>query len=690
MSEVDALFDRADSLLENNQIPEAKQLYAQIAGLAPDHADAWLMLGLIEQEQANPAQAEAHLRRAIGLDEHLAEAHLNLANMMRLQGRQDEAAHHADQAVRSDAEYTEAWLFLAATHQAQGKPEDAVAAYRRAVQLDPGLTEAWLQLAGLYMRLDDAEQSVSCYEQAVSLAPDHAEAHNRLAGALMRLQRYDQAQAHIGRALAVRPDYAEAHASQGNLLLRSSDLQGAAACFRQALQIEPNLAGALVGLGYVHRQQKQFHEAVACYEKALQAEPDLGVAFLGLGDAYLKLGNPEKAAHCFELALGKSPLDANACLNLGFALKLQGRLEEARAQFVRALDIDPALASAHYNLGLTHKHLGNYAEAENRFRRALALEPANADAQLSLSLISLLLGKLKDGWLHYRTRPSVPEGISTPEPLAGNLHGKRILVVKDQGIGDEIFFLRFASLLKARGPSINYMADPKIASLVARLPFIDQVVGPDEASGPMDVTVSIGDLPFVLGLNDMADIPAPVQLPVLDQARHAARRELDKLGNGPYIGITWWAGIRQSGVDLGEGRAFREVSLPLLVEVLRGVDARIVVLQRNPSREDLAYLTGALGSRVLDLSPLNNDLESMLAVLSLLDDYLGVDNTNMHLSASMNKPCRILVPHPPEWRSMASGNQSIWFPGFKLYRQTPEGSWTTAMQELQADLIPST
>ena len=691
MRDAGSFLDEADALVQQNRIAEAKQLYLEVTRLEPGNPDAWFMLGLVEQEHANLVGAEAHLRRAIELDDQFAEAHLNLANMMRLQGRQDEATHHAHQAVRSDAEYTEAWLFLAALHQAQDKREDAAAAYRRAVQLDAGLTEAWLQLGNLSMQLNDAEQAVAYYGQAVSLAPDHAEMHNRLAGALMRLQRCDQAQAHIRRALALRPDYAEAHASLGNLLLQSNDLQGAAASLRQALQIDPGHAGALASLGYVHKQQEQFHEAIACYERALQIAPDFGVALLGLGDAYLNLGNPEKAAHYFEQALGKSPLDANAHLNLGFALKLQGSLEEAMAHFIRALDVNPDLALAHYNVGLTHKSLGNYAEAENCFRKTLALEPANADAQVSLSLISLLLGKLEEGWLHYRARLSLRlAGIPTPDPLAGSLHGKRILLLKDQGIGDEIFFLRFAPLLKARGAWISYRADAKIAGLVARLPFIDQVLGPEETSGPIDATLSIGDLPFLLGINDIGDIPAPVQFPALDDALHAARRELDKLGRGPYIGITWWAGSRQTGINLGEKLAFREVPLPLLVEALCGLDAKIVILQRDPSGEDLAYLAETLGSRVLDLSPMNNDPESMLAVLSLLDDYIGVDNTNMHLSASVNKPCRILVPHPPEWRAMASGNQSVWFPGFKLYRQTPEGNWNSAIQELHADLIHST
>ena len=59
----------------------------------------------------------------------------------------------------------------------------------------------------------------------------------------------------------------------------------------------------------------------------------------------------------------------------------------------------------------------------------------------------------------------------------------------------------------------------------------------------------------------------------------------------------------------------------------------------------------------------------MLALLALLDDYVGVSNTNMHLRAGVNRTAKVLVPAPPEWRWMAEGKESPWFPGFTVYRQ---------------------
>ena len=79
----------------------------------------------------------------------------------------------------------------------------------------------------------------------------------------------------------------------------------------------------------------------------------------------------------------------------------------------------------------------------------------------------------------------------------------------------------------------------------------------------------------------------------------------------------------------------------------------------------------------------------MLALLALIDDYVGVSNTNMHLRAGSAEPPRVLMPAPPEWRWMAQGKESPWFPGFSVYRQGYDGNWDSALRELENDLRQS-
>ena len=50
---------------------------------------------------------------------------------------------------------------------------------------------------------------------------------------------------------------------------------------------------------------------------------------------------------------------------------------------------------------------------------------------------------------------------------------------------------------------------------------------------------------------------------------------------------------------------------------------------------DSEALERALGAPLHDFSAINADLESALAAMDLVDEYVGVSNTNMHLRAGV-------------------------------------------------------
>jgi hypothetical protein len=70
----------------------------------------------------------------------------------------------------------------------------------------------------------------------------------------------------------------------------------------------------------------------------------------------------------------------------------------------------------------------------------------------------------------------------------------------------------------------------------------------------------------------------------------------------------------------------------------------------------------------------------------LIDEYVAVSNTNVHLRAGLGKATRVLVPCPPDWRWMDAGRTSPWFPDCRIYRQSPSGDWSNALARLKKDL----
>jgi hypothetical protein len=93
-----------------------------------------------------------------------------------------------------------------------------------------------------------------------------------------------------------------------------------------------------------------------------------------------------------------------------------------------------------------------------------------------------------------------------------------------------------------------------------------------------------------------------------------------------------------------------------------------------------------LGRKGFDFSDVNENLEDALALMTHLDDYIGVSNTNMHLRAATGKGARVLVTHPGEFRWQVHGDTSPWFPEFTLYRQSINSNWENAFAKLKIEI----
>ncbi len=134
------------------------------------------------------------------------------------------------------------------------------------------------------------------------------------------------------------------------------------------------------------------------------------------------------------------------------------------------------------------------------------------------------------------------------------------------------------------------------------------------------------------------------------------------------------------------GVLFKQAPIEDLGQTLAGLPGTLIALQRLPEQGEIDLLATSAGRPVHDLTALNEDLEGMIALLSLLDDYVTVSNTNVHLRALTGHVSRVLVPCPPDFRWMAEGDESPWFPGCRVYRQEVNRSWDTVLTDLRRDL----
>lgn len=431
-----------------------------------------------------------------------------------------------------------------------------------------------------------------------------------------------------------------------------------------------------------------------------------------LGVAHGEAGRLEEAVRWFKRALKERPAHAEAHYNLGKAQRKLGQWEEAERSYLRARQLDPARADVANNLAALYCRQGRYADAlpliaEARARMPddetvavnhatarlalsgpqaavselesfVARHPRAAAAHAALGRRLLAQGRFLEGWREYAWRQ--------PDATTRALQdGQRVILLPEQGIGDHLFFLRFATRLRQRAARVAFACPEKILPLLEGAGVVDELRAERGEEAQFDVAVKLGDLPLLL---EEGGTPPPVRLNAgpVDKWREC----LAALGPPPYLGVTWRAGTRHIAerefAAEGEIPLFKEIGADILASAIRGWRGTVLVLQRLPAPEELETFATALGRRAHDLSALNESLLDISAVLSLIDEYAGVSNTNMHIRAGVGKTARVLVPFPAEFRWMDAGNRSPWFPGFTLYRQPPSRDWSNPLAAVKRDI----
>lgn len=369
--------------------------------------------------------------------------------------------------------------------------------------------------------------------------------------------------------------------------------------------------------------------------------------------------------------------------NLGTTLGLLGRFAEAEARYRHALTLrdDPQI---HTCVGAAIGAQGRFHEEEAHYRRALTLDLNHADAQHNLALLHLRRGEFREGWALYETRwraskyaplviPGVPEWGG--EPLAG----RKLLLVGEQGHGDQLQFVRYASMLERMGATVDSWVQANIAGLVGSVRGVRRAIA-DGTTLEYDFWTPMMSVPYRLA-DIVPGVPAEIPYLSVSAARVGAwpARVHELAGARRKVGVVW------AGSPTFANDRFR--SMPLAA--LAALDALVEVsdiawfsLQKGPARAQLTH--AAL--KLHDLTDHIQDFADTAALIEQLDLVIAVDTSVAHLAGALGKPVWVLLPANYDWRWMLDRDDSPWYPTMRLFKQTTLGDWEPVVRRVKEAL----
>jgi len=505
-----------------------------------------------------------------------------------------------------------------------------------ATKIDVRSAQAW-RLCGLYReKIGDYAGALDAYGEAQSLAPEDA----GLTRDLARLA-----------SLLNMPELAE------RFLLRGR-------------QQDPGSLEIANDLAYAYCAQSRFSEAIGLLQTTLTANP---------GSALL-------------------------WNTLGCVLFESGQAAQSLVFFDEALRLQNDLHASHFNRANARKAVGDIGGALQDAARAIALGGESlgqrAMYRYAQALLLLTAGEIGAGWDAYdvRNEEAYPDFVRHELPgerwrIGQPLAGRRMLVVGEQGLGDEVLFANvLGDVARDLGPDGRMLVavEPRLVSLFQRSFPDATVVAYDTrheggravrrvsglADDDYDAWAPIGDF-LRERRRELADFPtAPSFLrPDPDRVEHW-RGVLAGLGAGPKVGVIWRSLLMTSQ---------RQKFYPPLDHwppVFTAPGLTFVSLQLGESAEELRAIAQATGVRIHTLPgiDLRNDLDEIAALCAALDVVVGPATATTNIAAAAGAETWFATT-PDAWPRLGA-EAFPWYPRARAFVEADGYHWDKVMARI--------
>lgn len=504
--------------------------------------------------------------------------------------------------------------------------------------------------------------------------------------------RADEAQRLLDTLLATHHDLPEAHLLRANVHHRRGEREEARDSYILAAHFAPRSWQAQFNLGLLELDDGLVQEATACLVKALELGAVDARVHNALGAAHLRNQKHDDAIAQFRRALELNPDFAEAHSNLGYVLfREMEAFDEGALHIEKALTLEPDYPVALCNWAMVLQQRGRMEEALALCDKLLAADPAFSEARVNRALMLLTRGDFAAGWRDYEERKlvwsrAITLDVPAPDWSGCALAGGTIVVLAEQGLGDEIMFASCLPQVVAQAGRCIVECSPKLERLFARSFPNAVVVGkgawrdalaPD--ARPPDWRVAIGSLPAFFR-NTLADFPSRKAYLRADPGRVAYwRGRLETLPGRRKIGISWRGGLSATRSTL------RSIPLALWSDVLLCPDADFVSLQYSDCAQEIEEALDA-GCTVHTWHEAIDDYDETAALVSALDLVVSVQTAVVHLAGALGTPVWALIPQTPEWRYGQAGETLPWYGSVRLIRQYSSADWRAVLETVSAEL----
>jgi len=517
-------------------------------------------------------------------------------------------------------------------------------------------------------------EAVKLGAKALDIDENSAMANHLMAVAIEKLGHLSKALNFYERAWKLNPEDADIYLNLSLVAWKLDLLPAAEKFLRLFLEMKPGSINGVINLAGVLRDDARFEAAIEILKTSLFSHETEPTLWNSLGTVLLEQGHPDQAIVFYEEALRLQPDFSRGWHNMAYAAGLCGDRQRAITAARQAL-LNPGTAedreTMRYGLGIGLLSIGEIAEGWEQY--AARLHP---DYERSMRFV-----------------------LEGPQiPVDGDVQGKTILLIGEQGLGDEVMFMNACQDLQtAIGPNgtLKIAVSQRLMKLMARS-FPKLEVGAHKTAEVEGQTFRVVDWQSKTGENDgwlpMAQLGAmyrnsldafPKQDKFLtaDPKRVAEiAQQLAALPAGPKIGISW------KSLLMNVSRSKYYSPFAAWKQVLRTPGAVFVNMQYGECEEEIKQIHDELGVQIHQIADLDlkNDLDGVAAACCALDTMIGPMNATTNLGAATGANVWFLTT-AEAWPLLGAADNP-WYPSAKVFTTPTLSSWDETMAEVAAYL----
>lgn len=543
--------------------------------------------------------------------------------------------------------------------------------------------------------------------QSIAKPPEPTEVAAAFKGVerALLMRDWDTAAVLASNLTRLAPDHAGAWHALATAYDRSNALPQALDAYQNALARDPDSLDIAADLAQLAFRIGQYDMAEKFYALVIARDPEHLLAVNYYASALRELSKFSEAIEVLQAYLGQYPRQSDLWNTLGTIVMAQGDLDTALIFFNESLSIDQNL-QARFNRACALAEMGDFDTALPDMAACAEgfSEPSNIlSTRLTYAQGHLCIGDLKTGWDIYNARhmTGTPSEVHHEVDLPAldpdlPLTGKRVLILAEQGLGDEIMFMTLLpDLIAELGDEtrLSLAVEPRLVPLFQRgFPkaqvyahrtetrdgrIVRHVEGFD-AQGHDGWALIGGFLPRLRPTIHAFTDQGPLLPP--DPARVAYwRNHLAALGSGLKVGILW------KSLKNDSRRQRHYAGLDTWQSVLATPGAVFINLQYGEVSEDLAAAEAAgfkIHNPPLDLM---NDLNDLSALCAAVDLVIGPANATSNIAAAAGAETWMMC-HPQTWPLLGSDHYP-WYPTARVFRPTALNDWESLMAQIKDALM---